>query len=387
MGGANAARIGLTSIENPKSTILEILGTHVLGYVDGMLVYATSTGLVMAVQVDLKSRRVTGTPIPLLEQVAVEASGGAAYADVAANGDIIYQVGAYRRRLYIDGPGSAPSVVIADAATYVWPRLSPDAKRIAISITAPARTDVWVYELPGGPLTRVTREGTINDRPEWLPDSKTIVFRSNRGPTNALWKQAADGSGVAEQFFALPSSRIDEGMVSSNGQYLAYQRDTTGIGDVWFKRLDDKSAPVPIEVSTGADLSPRISPDGKWVAYQSNVSSVYQIYVRPFPSMTGRVQVSLGGGVTPVWSRDGQRLVYAAGRRLIAARLKTSPDFTVIDRDTILERDYTFTAIHADFDVMPDGRILVLRPTEEDAQLIVVRNWAAELRAKVAAGK
>jgi hypothetical protein len=97
--------------------------------------------------------------------------------------------------------------------------------------------------------------------------------------------------------------------------------------------------------------------------------------------------VSLGGGVTPVWSRDGQRLYYAAGRRLIAARLRTSPEFGVTARDTVLERDYTFTTIHADFDVMPDGRILVLRPTDEDAQLIVVRNWAAELRSKVAAGR
>ncbi len=383
MGGSNASRIGIASLADGSSTILPVQGSYALGVLDGYLIYGTSSGIIMAVQIDLAGRRVIGSPIPVVDQVTTE-STGESFADLSSDGVLTYFSGSNRRKLMIAGAGEVPKPVIAAAQNIAWPRVSPNGRRIAMTITESGRSDIWVYDLPSGPLSRVTTQGSLNDRPEWAPDGKSVIFRSNRGALNSIWTQPLDGAGEARLLFAMPKSKVDEGVLSPDGKYLAFQRDTTGVGDVWYKSFQGDTAPKPIEAGPSAELGPRYSPDGKWIAYSSGESSATQVYVRPFPSLSMRHQVSTDGGATPVWSRDGRRIYYASGRRIIAATIQLQPEWRVLSRRTVVDRDFTFNTIHADFDVMPDGlSILALQPADEEAQLIAVHDWRAEVRARV----
>jgi eukaryotic-like serine/threonine-protein kinase len=383
MGGAAAARIGLASLRDGSTTILPVAGSYALGVIADFLVYVTSTGIVMAVPIDLRKREVRGAPVPVIDQVATESSGDA-FAHLTHDGVLMMFSGTNRRRLALAEAGVLPKVVIADAQNYQWPRLSPDGRRIAMTLANAGRSDIWIYDLPSGPLTRLTTQGTLNDRPEWMPDGRAVLFRSNRGALNALWLQPVDGAGDARQFFAMSNSKVDEGVVSNDGRYLLFQRDSTGVGDLWYATLTGDTIARPIETTPVAEISGRFSPDGKWIAYSSSESGAAQVYVRPFPSLSVRYQVSLDGGGTPVWSRDGRFIFYTSGRRVMRASIVTQPSFIVTNRTLALDRLFTFNGVHADFDVMPDGKTLLgLQPADEDAQLIVVHNWQAELFARV----
>jgi hypothetical protein len=132
------------------------------------------------------------------------------------------------------------------------------------------------------------------------------------------------------------------------------------------------------------EIAPRVSPDGRWVAYASDESGSFEVVVRPFPGPGAQVTVSVGGGQTPVWSRDGRSIFYANGTKLLAAAVASSPTFSVTARDVLFEGNYVLmNPGHAGFDVSPDGKsFLILRPVAyHEEQIVVIPNWAAELHA------
>jgi serine/threonine-protein kinase len=142
---------------------------------------------------------------------------------------------------------------------------------------------------------------------------------------------------------------------------------------------------VTIAAETGA-RGARMSPDGRWVAYHSEESGRFQIYVRPFPALNARYPISVDGGQTPVWSRDSKRLVYsAAGRALIAATIATSPSFAIVRRDTLFASQHEYATAHANYDLSPDGKQLLLVDGNPNGYWMVVRHWDTELKRRIAA--
>ena len=138
----------------------------------------------------------------------------------------------------------------------------------------------------------------------------------------------------------------------------------------------------------GAQTHPRVSPDGKWLAYQSHESGQVEIYVRPFPNAGARVQVSNQGGTEPLWAQSGRLLYYRTPTGLVAVTVTTGTTFSLGDRRTVIPDPYERDGIHANYDVAPDGtRFLMLKPAGEDARAVIVHNWGRELRDKLAAGK
>jgi Tol biopolymer transport system component len=252
-----------------------------------------------------------------------------------------------------------------------------------MTVSTGGQADIWIYEIRQGLLTRLTTEGQQNDRPEWMPDGRSVLFRSNRGANNALWVQPVDNAGSARLLYSQPAAKVDEGVVSPDGKFLLFQSDSTGIGDLWYTALAPDSQPHPVATSTGAELSARFSPDGKWIAYTSSESGATQVYVRPFPSLATRYQVSLDGGATPVWSHDGQQLYYVFGRTLLSANLNTSPAFAVLKRRVVSENVLSYQVVHADYDVFPNGRVIGLQPTEATIRVLIVHNWATEVRERL----
>lgn len=381
-GGAGAYRIGVASLADGSTTILDIQGSTPLGMLDEYLVYGTAGGAIMAVQFDLARRRVSGVPVPLVDQVANYV--GDTHAQLSPDGVLVYMSGLSQRQLALVNSDGQTRPLLPDAGGYSWPRLSPDGRRLALTQSSLSRSDVWVYDLPDGPLVRLTTEGTINDRPEWMPDGRSLLFRSNRGGLNALWVQPLDGAGSATQLHGLSNARIDEGVVSNDGRFLLYQADRTGRGELWYRTLQGDTTQSAVGSGPHGEVGGRFSPDGKWVVYGSSESGAAQIYVRPFPSLSARYQISLAGGTTPLWSPDGKRIYYVAGRDLIAATIGSTAPFTIASREPVIGRGFSFNGIHADYDALKDGRTLVaFRAPEEESQIVAVHNWRAEVRARM----
>jgi eukaryotic-like serine/threonine-protein kinase len=382
MGGAANSRIAVASIADGTTKILDLAGSFPLGVLDGYLVYTTAAGTLMAAAFDKSRRQVTGPPLALVDQAAVDLTTSISYAQMASDGSLVYVSGVTRRQLAMVGP-SAASRSLGEAGAYSWPRLSPDGKRLAVSVGPLSQRDVWLYQLPSGPFTRFTTEGVINDRPEWTSDGKSVLFRSNRRGRNAVWIQPVDG-GAATLLLGRTDSQIDEGVLSPDGAYLLVQRDSTGNGELWYRAMRGDTTLRHVVTGNGAGAyGGRFSPDGKWIAYTSTESGIEQVYLRSFPSLTSQFQVSLTGGSSPVWSADGKRIFYVNGGELMVATLGGTQPFTVASRAVVLSRGYTFTSVHADYDVARDGTILALQSPNEDTRLVVVRNLGAELHARV----
>ena len=384
MGGPAASHIGVASLEDHTTTILDIQGSYPLGVIEGNLIYATAGGVIQAVPFDLKRRRVSGVPVPLIEQVATQTGSVSIHADLSPDGVLTYVSGMNRRQLVQVNPDGSQRPVLSEPSVFLTPRLSPDGRRIAMSQGSSSRSDVFVYELPGGPLVRLTTEGTTNDRPEWMPDGKSLLYRSNRGGLNALWVAPLDGSGSPRQLFGLNDAKIDEGMISKDGTYLIYQADRTGRGELFYRQMSGDTTSRRLASGAFGEVGPRFSPDGKWVVYASGETGASQIYVRPFPSLSARYQISLTGGATPLWSPDGKRIYYVVGRDLIAATIGSLAPFSIASREKLPLRGFTFGGIHADYDVLPDGRtLLAFQAGDEDAHIVAVYNWRAEVLARM----
>jgi Tol biopolymer transport system component len=379
-GGSPTTRIGVASLTDGSSTILDIEGMFPLGVLDGHVVYTTAAGTLMAAPFDLGARRVTGPPIALGDQSAVNAANNRSFAQMSLDGSLVYVSGVARRQLALVGADGA-SVLVGEAGPISWPRFSPDGKRIAVSIGSLSQRDVWVVDLAASSSTRLTAGGGISDRPEWSPDGKSVVFRSNRRQLNTIWSQPLDGN-PASYLFGMPAAEIDEGVLSADGRYLVVQRDSTGSGEVWYRAMQGDTTPRFVEGGAGA-YAGRFSPDGRWLAYAAGDGANTQVFVRAFPSLATRYQVTLAGGTTPVWSADSKRIYYANGGQLLVATIGSTQPFTIASRAVVLARGYTFNNVHADFDVARDGRIVALQSPSQDQQLVVVRNLGTELRARL----
>ena len=388
MSGAESGRIGVISLADRSRAVLDLpvrgapsvgAGAYALGVMDDYIVYLDSA-TVKAVKVDLRARRVSGAPISLI--------GGVTAANLSPDGSLVYARTRQRQQLVIASPGRASRMLLAEPRRYLWPRVSPDGKRVAVTIGDGPRSDIWIADLPDGSLARLTTDGVINRRAEWTADGRSVLYVSDRGGRNALWIQPADGSGVARELLRLPDANVDEGVLANDGRVLVYQRDASGIGELWYRLTRGDTAARRIPRLGTAELSPRLSPDGQWLAYQALEGDTYRIYVRPFPSLDARYRVSEDAGATPVWSRDGKRIIYMANQTLVAATIGAEPEFHVISRAPLLEGEYALLVVHPDFDVLPDGESLILpRPVDNAWWPLVVQNWRRELRDRVRAAR
>jgi hypothetical protein len=160
----------------------------------------------------------------------------------------------------------------------------------------------------------------------------------------------------------------------------------TSAADLFYRSVAGDTTPRPVAATPAVEMMPRLSPDGRWVAFVTNESSANQVVVQPFPGPGAHVQVSTGGGTEPVWSRDGRRLIYRDGRQFVAATVVTSPSFAVTSRVPLFD-DAFLPAVspHANYDVAPDGAHYLLLKATQNSQVIVVHNWVADLRARIAA--
>jgi Tol biopolymer transport system component len=361
----------------------------------GHLLYAQAGGL-MAVPFDPQRLEVMGAAVPVVEGVLQSRNTGAAQYSFSANGSLVYVTGSVqedRRRLVWVNRNGAEEPVAAPARAYMFPRLSPDARRIAVAMAEQGVVQVWLHDPSRETLTRFTFEGNRNLNSVWTPDGKRIAFNSNKeGPPQDLFWQMADGSGGLERLTKGEYARVPMSW-SPDGQLLAFMENnpTTGY-DIWVLRLADRKA-QPFLRTPFNESVPRFSPDGRWLAYISNESGRYEVYVQPYPGPGGKWLISTEGGTEPAWNSNGRELFYRSGDKMMAVDIATQPSFTAGKPRVLFEGRYVATpATSPNYDVSRDGqRFLMLKPNEQEAsaptQINVVINWFEELKRRVPARK
>ncbi len=389
-GGATVTRVSVYSIKTGEQRDLVPAGTYPRYASSGHLLYAQG-GTLMAVPFDAERLLVLGTPVPVVEGVLQSASG-ATYYSISDTGSLAYVAGGagsgQRTLVWVTRTGTEQSLP-APARPYDWPRLSPDGRRIAVEVGQ----QTWTYDLARDTLTRFAFEGNQNDAPQWTPDGKRIVFRSNReGPAN-LFSQLADGSGGLERLATSKFNQVPRSL-SGDGQFLAFhENDPTTQRDIWVLRMSDRKA-QPFLRTPFMEGAPAFSPDGRWLAYVSDESGRPEVYVQPYPGPGGKWQISPDGGTEPTWRRDGRELFYRNGSKMIAVQIDAQTTFTAGKPTMLFDREYLtspFPATGIAYDVTAEGQrfLMVKEATQStsDTQINVVLNWFEELKRRVPVGK
>ena len=298
-------------------------------------------GTVFAQPFDANTQELSGEPVRVADSVPTWVQGQnvsasltrtASYA-VSQAGVLAYRTGGaaanaaagsdeQRSLVWIDRNGTRGGQV-GSTGTYGGIDLSPDGKRFAVHRHEGSGGDSWFFDLAQGRMQRLTFDTTQdNSSPIWSPDGTRIAFSSLRANKWGLYLKSADGTGAEELILESEPPKAPMSW-SPDGKLLVYWQVGAG-GDIWYVPLTGEKKPVPILQTQFAEVFPQVSPDGKWLAYQSNETGRAEIYIKPFPDGPGKWQVSVDGGLWPRWRRDGKELYFVLAPNMWAAEIRVT---------------------------------------------------------------
>ncbi len=391
---ADAALIAVRHLETGEQRVLVSGGSYPKYVPTGHLVYGFA-GTLRAVPFDLDALTVTGNPVGVLEGVLTKAGTGAADVAVAQDGSLVYvargvAAAVPRTLVWVDRQGREEAIP-APVRSYVYPHLSPDGTKVALDIRD-QEIDIWVWDLTRTTLTRLTFDAGRDRTPVWTPDGQRIAFSSEQEGVGNLFWQAADGTGSVER---LSESAITQYpfSFSPDGTRLVFAESNN---DLAVLALEGDRQTTPLVKTTFAERNGEISPDGRWLAYQSDESGREEIYVRPFPDVdAGRWPVSAGGGSRPLWARSGEELFYLApDGAVMRVAVEGGTTFRPDTPTRLFQGLYsggTLGRFFRTYDVSPDGkRFSMIKEGTPDGSatppsLILVLNWFEELKRLVPA--
>ena len=361
-------------------------------FVDGQLLYGYA-GRLLAAPFDLTRLELTGPGEPVLDDVRMDLwPARRVLMDVSASGSLAYVPGAVRlaerELVWLDRRGAA-TLAVSEKRAYKGAQLSPDGRSLAVLIEGAPTTSLWNYSLDRGTWNRLTFDQDVST-PAWTPDGARIVYSSDG--ERATFVVAAHGGGKPVRL--TPASTIGGDMpaIAPNGRIAVVAVQDRQGDDLATLPLDGRQAMAPFQADAGNEASPAFSPDGKYVAYSSTASGRREVYIRPFSGPVRRWPVSIDGGGTPRWRRDGRELFFLVGARMMAVSVKQSATGLTIGAPAMLFEDPSLAWSGADghsYDVSADGqRFLVNRPDPRDMrplQLVVIPRFAREMRARLAA--
>jgi hypothetical protein len=372
----------------------------------GYLVYGAS-GTLRAVRFDLKSLEVQDDAVPVVDHVRMAGSSGATQFGISRSGTLVFVPGelgidiSERRSLvWIDRQGKESAIAGLETRGYYTLQMSPDGTRVAMEIRDQDQ-DVWIWDLKGEKLTRLTIGKSQEGMPIWSPDSRRIVFRSTAGgsPGNLFW-QPADGSGTAERLTTVPDRQQTPTSFADNGNLILLTEIGRSPAFDYIGGLAVTAREARPVLTAQYDVrNAEVSPDGRFLLYESYESPMPQIFVRPFPEVnSGRWQISTNGGVRPLWGPDGKEVFYvqtdpSGTAELMAVPISTSPAFSA-GKPTRL---FSISRLAGQgngrpYDVSNDGRRFIVvkeaPPARDSASaavtpLVFVVNWIEELKAKL----
>jgi Tol biopolymer transport system component len=405
--GHEDADIVVYSMASGRRKMLQRGGFYARYLPSGHLVYVHE-GTLFAVPFDLQRLETDGQPAPILEGVFASGNGGAQFS-LSDTGNLVYVAGGGAQGVsiyWMDHEGKFQPLR-ETPGNYYDPVFSPDGKRLALDIADGKRRDIWVYEWERDSLTRLTFAGDANQVPVWTPDGQRIVYSSvEKGGAPNLWWIRADGAGDAQRLAENKNNQF-AGSWRPDGKVLAFSQQNPGTSyDIMTLPIegDEKSGwkpgePKPFANTAFTEMEPAFSPDGRWLAYESNESNesgTYEVYVRPFPCPGGKWQVSTGGGLLPKWSRNGKELFYRTDdSQIMVVTYTASGDSFHADKPRLWSpSEFTNRGLgFYNFDLHPDGKrfaVLKSQGTEQAAgvnKVSFIFNFFDEIRRRVPTGK
>jgi serine/threonine-protein kinase len=347
-------------------------------YAAGHLVYVTTDGRLNAMPYDIARHKPTGGSVQIADGVSLSGTGFAQFA-VAANGTIAYIREQPSGLSIVDRSGAARPA-FPEARKFHQPRLSPDGKSILVDLAAADGRDVWLIDRASGTMTRVTSDHDAHDA-AWAPDGKSIIYASvKQGVFTVL--RTRPGSGSTEVILGHKSLGPWTGRWFPDGKrILAVGMDLQPNSAMDVVMIDSARHLVPLVVTPGADAWPDVSPDGRWLAYASNQSGQFEVYVRPVAG-GDQVQVSVDGGSEPMWSHSGRELFYRSfkgtQRWLTSAVIRTAPSLSVISRTDLFSVDgYDAATPHSNYDISPDDNSFLMISRGRADEIVVIQNFPA----------
>jgi Tol biopolymer transport system component len=405
-------QVGIQSLKSGERKILIRSGVGAFYCPTGHLVYtlvSNNVANLLAVPFDLDSLEVKGGSVSILEGVRASA--------ISDSGTLVYVP---QPRISTVPMGEAAATVAASSGnTLVWVNrqgkeeplaaapnqygflgISPDGARVAVTVTTGGNEDIWIWDIIRKTMTRLTFDEGSDLVPLWTPDGKRIVYFSGQEGLGRICWKAADGTGGVTKLGSAPDRVILPFSWSKDAKTLALLEVTLApIGfDIGMLSMEGDHAIKPLLKGKYDELNPRISPDGRWMAYSSKESGRHEVYVRPFPDVEsgGRWQVSTNGGDSPLWSRDGHELFYRQGDSFMAVGVETEPTFKPGNPKFLFKGTYIAAGFPLDiifWDIHPDGkRFLMIKPPAPAGaiptaagprKINIVLNWFEELKQRV----
>jgi Tol biopolymer transport system component len=356
----------------------------------GYLLFSRERNL-MAQRFDPKRMQIEGDPLPVAEQIQYFSQIFDALFSVSENGLLLYQPRAASSlaQLVWFGRSGKQGGSLGPPGDQANPRISADGKRVALDIHDPltGNSDIWIYETSGGSPTRLTSNPGIDNVPIWSPDGSRIVFRAIRRAHSDLFQKDSNGARSEEPLLQSERNKQPNDW-SRDGRSILYRElDATRNYKLWVLPMEGGGKPLEFLQTTFGVMDGQFSPNGHWVAYASNESGKWEIYVAPFPGPGNNWKVSGAGGSEPRWRGDGRELYYLApDGKLMAVDVKEGPPFEASPPRALFQtrpRGHVSSADSFSYDVTADGqRFLVNTDVGGDVSppLTVVLNWAAELK-------
>ena len=357
----------------------------------GYILFARDDRL-MAIRFNSATLGVSSAPVVVQDGVFTKVTDAVANVAVAADGTFVYaaghNAGSLRRVVWVTRKGTHEAPVIEQRLEYARnPRLSPDGRRLALTVGTSGHADIWVYDLGtanGGLKLTMQNHNTF---PVWSPDGKRIIYLSVTSAGGYMYSIPSDGS-VLQPERLIPTDDAPEVplTVSPDGKYVLFRKNA----DLWMVDLSDRKA-RPWFQAPSDEHGSRFSPSGRWVVYSSDNTGRMEIWARPFPGPGAPIRVSSDGGHDAVWSRDGKDVLYETAGKLMSARVVTeTPTLQLEPAKMLFEGGFA----HDDtdpglrfFDSAADGRLIMIEPigTSNQPSIAVVQHWDQELNRLVPA--
>jgi Tol biopolymer transport system component len=395
----NTARIAILSLKSGdwKSLIEGGSCAHFAaspGAGKGHIVYARIGGL-LAAPFDSDKLEIKGAPIPVLNNILIYNTGSAPYG-ISREGTLLYlpwyqsdpTVSYNSTLVWVDRNGNSDPVS-EKRNRYFTPRISPDGRRVALIINdIIARSHIWIYSIENNRFNQLTFTGS-EYAPIWDAMGEWVTFGTNREGTSGMKqivRKLCDGSGEAEPVLDKEASLLP-GSWSHDGKLLAfYEVNPVTQRDIWILNTQDGST-SPFLNADANEASPVFSPVGRWLAYTSNQSGQFEIYIQPYPATGAKYLVSVGGGMEPVWAPDGSELYYRNGDMMMAVQITMESQFRYSAPKELFKGQFrTGSFYRPAYDIHPDGDRFLMIKDEEEAyetrKINVIINWFEELREK-----
>jgi Tol biopolymer transport system component len=377
--------IFLGSLDSQERRLLVSTSANAAYAEPGYLLYLRDNKTLVAQPFDPRRYVLSGEPHTLSDEVLYFPTVGRAVFSVSSGEVLVTQTGkgASLSQLTWFDRGGKPTGGVGIPETYNNVRLSPDGRRIAESQTDPGvrNTDIWILEPARGATTRLTFDPSFHQTPIWSPDGKQILFSWSRKLGNQLYLKNADGSGSEEEVAEPGAMSANPWDWSRDAKYVLFRKGN----ELWYLSWPERVA-KPLLQAKWTVQDAQFSPDGRWIAYTSNETGSWEIYVSPFLSANGKWQVSRGGGQEPRWRQDGKELFYLSREgKMMAVAVKTGASFEPGSPLALFQTHRRQPVSMLDvfsYDVSGDGqKFLIITKMDEAnaAPLSIILNWASEM--------